>query len=168
MTGVANRRTLANYAAREIERCRRAGEPITLGYLDCDNFKKFNDRWGHQAGDQLLRLVARTLTPLVRPSDLVARLGGDEFAIVLPGTGREKAPKIFKDLQDHIRELALEDGILVSFSVGVVTFVEAPKSVSEMLRQADRLMYEVKNAGKNAFLHRMAPVEPRTILKSAA
>jgi len=165
MTGVANRRTLANYAAREIERCRRGGEPITLGYLDCDNFKKFNDLWGHQAGDALLRLVARTLTQHVRPTDLIARLGGDEFAIVLPGTGREEALKIFEELQVNIRQIALECGILVSFSVGVVTFEEAPASVSEMLKQADRLMFEVKQAGKNAFLHHMAP-PPGTIRKA--
>ncbi len=166
MTGVANRRTLANYAAREIERCRRAGEPMTLGYLDCDNFKKFNTHWGHQAGDQLLRLVARTLTQHVRPSDLIARLGGDEFAIVLPGTGPEEAPKIFEELQNHIRELALECGMLVSFSVGAVTFEKAPASVSEMLKQADDLMYEVKKAGKNAYKHRIARAAQRTITKT--
>jgi diguanylate cyclase (GGDEF)-like protein len=165
MTGVANRRTLADYAVREIERCRRVGEPITLGYLDCDNFKKFNNHWGHEAGDQLLRLVARTLTHQVRPTDLVARLGGDEFAIVLPGTGRGEASKIFEELQNHIRQIALECGILISFSVGVVTFEEAPASVGEMLKQADRLMYEVKKAGKNAFLHHVAP-SAGTIRKS--
>jgi diguanylate cyclase (GGDEF)-like protein len=166
VTGVANNRTLANYAAREIDRCTRAGDPITLGYLDCDNFKKFNDRWGHQAGDQLLRLVARTLRQHVRPTDLVARVGGDEFIVMLPRTGREEAPKIFGELQDHIRELAVECGILVSFSVGVVTFEEAPPSVREMLKQADQLMYEVKKAGKNAFLHHTVPAPAKEISRA--
>ena len=168
VTGAANRRSLANYAAREIERCRRDGQPITVGYLDCDNFKRFNDRWGHQAGDELLRLVARTLTQHVRPTDLIARLGGDEFAVVLPRTGREEAPKVFQDLQEHIRQIALECGILVSFSVGVVTFEEAPESVGEMLRQADHLMYEVKKAGKNSFLHHVSPAPSNRPVASSA
>jgi diguanylate cyclase (GGDEF)-like protein len=156
LTGIANRRTLANYAGREIARCRRDHQPMTLGYLDIDDFKTFNTRWGHQAGDALLRLVAKTLTEHVRPTDLVARLGGDEFAIVLPGTGEEEAPKIFLVLQEDIRKLALECGMLLSLSVGVVTYPEATHSVEEMLEAADSLMYDAKRKGKNAFVHRVA------------
>ncbi len=85
LTGIANRQAFFEFAGIEINRCRRHEYPLTVAYIDCDNFKAINDYFGHQTGDNLLMSVADILQKIIRATDIVARLGGDEFAVLLPG-----------------------------------------------------------------------------------
>ncbi len=149
LTGIANRQAFLDVVEREIERSRRYHHPLTIAYMDCDNFKAVNDSFGHQTGDRALRVVAGTIVKNVRAADTAARLGGDEFALFLPETGAASA----KEALDKIRAVLLEamekNRWPITFSIGVATFVNPPASADEMLSRADALMYSVKNESKD-------------------
>ena len=152
ITGVANGRALMETAAREIERSQRSGRPFSLAFADCDNFKAVNDVYGHAVGDEALREVAQRIAGAVREIDVVARIGGDEFAVLLPETDGEGARAAVGRIRAALVRPLGEKGIGLTLSVGVVTFAGQLPSVEEMLRQADRLMYAAKSAGKNTSL----------------
>jgi diguanylate cyclase (GGDEF)-like protein len=122
---------------------------MTLAYMDCDDFKRVNDRHGHAAGDRLLQDVARTLVRGVRKSDMAARIGGDEFALLLPETGAREATLVIDKLRSSLRALPYATTGMIGFSVGVVVARIAPRSAHWLIDQADRLMFAVKRAGKN-------------------
>ncbi|MDP2753773.1 MAG: diguanylate cyclase, partial [Nitrospirota bacterium] len=105
LTGIANRQAFFEFAGIEINRCRRHEYPLTIAYIDCDNFKVINDRFGHQTGDNLLCSVANTLQKSIRVTDIVARLGGDEFAILLPETGYEPAEVVIRKIQKALLDV---------------------------------------------------------------
>jgi diguanylate cyclase (GGDEF)-like protein len=149
LTGVANRRYFIELADMEINRARRYKHPFTVLYIDLDNFKTVNDRFGHSTGDALLRSVAKTTRNTIRVTDIVARLGGDEFAILLPETGPEPAEVISRKVQGANLEVMQKNEWPVTFSFGVVTFINPPATVDEMLKICDGLMYTSKNYGKN-------------------
>lgn len=155
LTGVNNSRHFLEIANGELERCRRYGRPLTLVYIDLDNFKAVNDSLGHITGDSLLREVARCIGSNVRKIDLVARLGGDEFAVLLPETGFEEASFLLYRLQGVLLGVMRDGKWPVTFSMGAATFVTMPSSVEEIIREADRLMYSVKNSGKNSIRHEL-------------
>jgi diguanylate cyclase (GGDEF)-like protein len=149
LTGIANRRSFEEFLGLEIQRSERYGRPLTLVYLDVDDFKAVNDRFGHVAGDGVLQLVAETIRRNLRTTDLAARLGGDEFAVLLPETGPEEAraalDKLFTDLKARVGE-----GVApVTLSAGVATFKRAPESARQLIEKADAVMYLVKREGKN-------------------
>jgi diguanylate cyclase (GGDEF)-like protein len=150
LTLVANRRAFLEQAAVEIERARRTGRPLTVAYLDCDDFKVINDRFGHAEGDTLLVLVASTLRGGTRSMDIVARLGGDEFGLLLVDTDGATAAGLVERLRAAVQASIAGRGWIVTFSVGACTFIEPPASVDDMLLHADRLMYEAKRSGKDA------------------
>ncbi|HET9594708.1 MAG TPA: GGDEF domain-containing protein [Anaeromyxobacteraceae bacterium] len=150
LTLVANRRAFLEQAAVEIERARRTGRPVTVAYLDCDDFKVINDRFGHAQGDALLSLVASTLRNGTRSMDVVARLGGDEFGLLLVDTDGPTAAALVDRLRSAVQASMADRGWIVTFSVGACTFLEPPLSVDDMLLHADRLMYDAKRAGKDA------------------
>ncbi|MGH9940762.1 MAG: GGDEF domain-containing protein [Pyrinomonadaceae bacterium] len=160
LTGVLNRRSFIEAAAQEIGRARRHRHSFTVAYLDVDNFKEVNDRFGHSAGDQLLRAVAQTIRGTIREIDLIARLGGDEFVILMPETGDEAAQAVVKRVHQKVTESARERCWPVSYSVGVVTWTTPPRTVDYMIRQADNAMYAVKNSGKNQIRHLNVSGEP--------
>ena len=162
LTGVANARYFAELAEAEFQRARRYQRPFTLSYLDIDNFKAVNDRFGHSTGDTLLRTVAETIRSRTRTSDLIARLGGDEFAILLPETGYEAAQAVVQKVRDSLLEVARQRTWPVSFSIGVVTCLEPPDSVDALIKVADRLMYSVKYSGKNGIRHDVLGKSPAT------
>lgn len=149
LTGVENRKAFYERAETELNRCRRFEAPFTAAYFDCDNFKEVNDKLGHHAGDEMLRLIAETIKDNIRAMDMVARIGGDEFVILLP----EFPGKAAQDFCNRIRELLLaemrkrECGI--TFSLGIATFNSPPGSVDELVAKADNLMYGAKKAGKD-------------------
>ncbi len=149
LTGIANRQAFFEFAGMEINRCRRYGYPITVTYIDCDNFKTINDYFGHQIGDNLLKAVADTLQKSIRVTDIVARLGGDEFAILLPDTGYEQAQVVIHKIQKILLDIMQNNGWPVTFSFGVVTFNSLPGGVDEIIKMADTLMYSAKQNGKN-------------------
>jgi diguanylate cyclase (GGDEF)-like protein len=150
VTQVANVRSFTERLSVELERARRYKRPLTMVYMDADNFKEVNDRFGHATGDTLLLWMARTMMQNVRVTDVVARLGGDEFAILLPETNSDEAKIVVSKLRHLLISTMVEKGWPVTFSIGVVTFVEVPATAKEVIRSADDLMYVVKRSGKNA------------------
>jgi diguanylate cyclase (GGDEF)-like protein len=153
LTGAANARTFYELAAAEADRARRASRPLTLAYLDLDNFKLLNDRFGHAAGDSALLHVVRTVQQNLRSSDLLARLGGDEFALMLPELGAEGAVSLFARLQGVLAEEMALCGWPVTLSVGAVTFLRPAWDVDVMIQQVDALMYSAKRKGKGRMEH---------------
>jgi diguanylate cyclase (GGDEF)-like protein len=149
LTRVGNSRYFIELANMEINRAHRYEHPLTVVYIDLDNFKAINDRFGHSTGDNLLRLVANTIQNNIRLTDTVARLGGDEFAILLPETGPELAQAITRKVQKINLEIMQKNGWPVTFSIGVVTFLTPPSTVDEILKISDNVMYAAKNNGKN-------------------
>lgn len=136
-------------AAVEIERSRRYKHTFAVAFIDCDNFKTVNDTFGHQLGDKLLFLIADTIKNNIRMSDICARLGGDEFIILFPETDQELSLRKIKELQNVLLETIRNKKYLVTFSIGIVTFVEIPQNVDEMIKQADEMMYAAKKSGKD-------------------
>lgn len=155
VTGLYNSRFFSEEAEREMERSRRFGHPLSMVFIDCDNFKRINDTYGHHAGDRLIRLVADELAVSVRSIDMVSRLGGDEFAILLPETDGRTAKKHFGYIRDRLRKRMDENEWNVTFSIGIATFLTPPDSVDEMIKRADALMYMVKKAGKDNIRHKV-------------
>jgi diguanylate cyclase (GGDEF)-like protein len=146
-TGIWNPRGFAEALQREVLRADRKTAPLSLVYLDVDSFKEVNDRRGHAAGDELLRGIGATLHVGLRAGDAAGRLGGDEFAVLLPDTTAEACRVVVTRLLDRLRSELLRDGFSNTFSVGIVTKEAPPFVGDELLRSADRAMYQVKNAG---------------------
>jgi diguanylate cyclase (GGDEF)-like protein len=150
LTGAANPRHFLEMSERERLRALRNGQPLSVVYIDLDNFKAVNDVSGHLAGDRLLRDVADVLLHSVRHSDVVGRLGGDEFAVLLPETDTAGAEAVAGKLQSALRAVfASMTSVRVSASLGVASFSRAPDSFDALLSAADGLMYEVKAEGKD-------------------
>ncbi len=153
LTQIANRRAFFETAALEIERTRRTGRPLTLAYVDIDDFKDVNDTRGHAEGDALLVEVARTIRAGTRAIDAVARLGGDEFGLVLPETDAVESRTMLSRLRSTLLAAMARGGWRVGFSIGAATFVAAPSSVDEMMARADALMYAAKREEKGSIRH---------------
>lgn len=152
LTGLANGRAFRETLARELARSRRAGGAIAVGYLDLDNFKRVNDRFGHDEGDEVLRRVATVLTESIRAVDLAARLGGDEFVIAIVDPGENTCETIGARITEKLREVAAhypETGF--GATIGFASFREAPADVETLLKLADDSMYEVKARNKGSF-----------------
>jgi diguanylate cyclase (GGDEF)-like protein len=155
LTGVFNRRYFDQQISTEWSRAARNNTPLSLILLDVDFFKLFNDRYGHQAGDDALRTVASALkTCLRRPADLVARYGGEEFACILPETSFEDALAIANELESKIRSLAIahqssEIDSILTISLGLATRVSnADTDVNGLIGLADSLLYQAKHTGR--------------------
>lgn len=153
LTGAANSRAFYEVAEMELVRAHRYGRPFSLAHIDVDNFKTVNDTMGHHAGDELLRTIVSTIKNHLRETDVVARLGGDEFVVLLPETAQAQASAAVQKLHGHLSEEVKHRGWPVSFSVGLLTCLDAPKSVDELLKRADKLTYDAKHSGKNAIRH---------------
>ena len=149
LTGALNARAFTERLAQELERNRRYSRPLALLYLDLDDFKAVNDQHGHQTGDAVLRLVANATQRAVRQSDIVGRLGGDEFAVLMPETEGAVAQAVATRLATDIRTL-FRGTPSVTASIGLVsTAHDATVAPEELLRRADRAMYEAKRSGKD-------------------
>ena len=155
LTEIANRRFFLEILETEYKRSLRYKRAFTLAYFDLDNFKQINDRFGHQTGDKLLKLVAQASQKQIRQFDTIARMGGDEFALLLPETNYENAKQVLDRLHQHLMEAIEAYSPTISFSVGAVTFLTLPNSLDEILETVDNLMYEVKKSGKNGIKHQI-------------
>ncbi len=153
LTGAANGRTFYEAVAAEGERAARTGRPLTLAYLDLDNFKQLNDRDGHAAGDAALLDLVRTIAPNLRTVDVVARLGGDEFALLLPETDADGAVALLTRLQGLVGQRMASTGRGVTVSIGAVTFRKPLWDIDLMVQQVDALMYTAKRRGKDRVEH---------------
>ncbi|WP_436533597.1 diguanylate cyclase [Actinoplanes sp. HUAS TT8] len=154
LTGLPNRRKLNAFLHAEWLRSMRSREPIGVAMVDIDNFKKYNDHYGHQGGDNCLRLVAEALRDSVRVTDLVARYGGEEFCIVMPGAGEENSLMVAERACRAVARLRepheLGDHGIVTVSIGVTSATPAGAAAPEQLTKlADEALYEAKRAGRN-------------------
>ena len=153
LTGLANRREFQDQLRREIERAQRFGLPLALILLDLDDFKLVNDRFGHLAGDSVLRAVASTVKSGIREIDCAARYGGEEFAIILPGATSEGAARLAERLRIAIAErpATAADGrpVRMTSSFGVAAMPEDATTQVELVAVADGALYAAKEAGKN-------------------
>lgn len=149
LTGLANTRAFHESVEREAGRCRRKELPLTIAFMDCDNFKAVNDKHGHKVGDEMLRIVAQIMRACLRGEDVTARMGGDEFAMALPEAGPEEANEILRRLHSQLTQAMQKHGWPVTFSMGAIVILHPAGSVDEMLDMADSEMYGVKKAGKD-------------------
>ena len=154
LTDLPNRVLMAQQLNSAMAQARASGQLLGVAYLDLDGFKPVNDRFGHAAGDQLLRTAAERLKAALRPQDCVARLGGDEFAILLPGlAATEDAQRALKRLMHSISApYALEgEAVAVTASIGYTLYPRDEADADTLLRHADQAMYAAKEAGRNRF-----------------
>src|ERR1051325_4675907 len=148
LTNVLNARAFADRLAQELDRNRRYPHPLSLLYMDLDNFKVINDTHGHQTGDAVLRLVADAMRGSVRQADVVGRLGADEFAVLLPETDAQLADAAAKRLVAGLRNV-FKGTPSVTASIGVVSCSATDASTDDLLRRADQAMYDAKRMGKD-------------------
>ncbi len=149
LTGVENTRSFYELAGLELERTVRHKHPLSIAFLDLDNFKTVNDTKGHSTGDLVLKLVSELIQKNLRKIDIPARIGGDEFILLLPETDEKGATKVMERIRENLIDAMVTNGWPVTFSIGIATFYRAPKSVNEMISEADAVMYDVKKNGKN-------------------
>ena len=148
LTGIANRRTFQHKLEEEVARAKRSGEPVTLMMLDIDHFKKLNDTYGHQIGDETLKKVADILAGMCRDFDMAARYGGEEFAVILPGCSSRDSLIVAERMRKAI-SAASEKRRKVSASAGVATFPNHATASSTLIKVADEALYESKRAGRD-------------------
>lgn len=160
LTGVMNQRAFSELVGYEIMRLQRENSPYSLVYLDIDNFKVVNDRFGHAKGDELLKAVASCLTDNLRKTDIVSRMGGDEFTIFYPATGQEPAKVITEKIKEKLDALSKANDWPTTISMGVVTCTSGKCELDGIVTVADKLMYEVKNTGKNDVLYAVYASSP--------
>ena len=136
--------------ATEMVRSERYARPLTLVYFDIDKFKEINDAYGHGTGGNVLKKTAEVVNSSLRKHDALGRMGGDEFAILLVETGYEEAKRIVERIQEDLLEAMLKFKTAITFSFGVVTYLGKEKiDVNSLEKQADTLMYSVKNTTRN-------------------
>lgn len=165
LTGVVNRRAFQSILEKEVQRQGRSNQPLTLAYVDLDNFKSLNDSYGHSTGDYILKLVATTFTENLRKTDTVARLGGDEFALLLPDMNQQSAQSVIPQIKNVLHDKMKQFKFEVTLSIGVLTCLHRPRAADEVITLADDLMYEVKKRGRNgiryAVYHRQHDMESK-------
>ncbi len=153
-TQVYNRRFLDSYLRKQIGSARRHQSPLSVMMLDIDHFKQFNDRYGHEAGDIVLRQFATTLASSLREGELVARYGGEEFTVVMHGTAKE-ALNLAERLRRAVATLSFsqfalhDEDVRITMSVGIAEFPTNGQSPEEVLKAADMALYRAKRSGRN-------------------
>jgi diguanylate cyclase (GGDEF)-like protein len=158
LTGIYNRRKVDQILPDEVERARRYNRPLSLIMLDLDKLKRINDKFGHNAGDQALKLVAEVVRTEVRSVDVPARIGGDEFLILLPEADLEAASRVAKRVCRRISE-EKNSSIDISVSAGVVQWSRELASADDFLQVVDQAMYQAKRAGgRKLFVLSPAPI----------
>jgi diguanylate cyclase (GGDEF)-like protein len=157
LTGLFNRRGLNAFIGKFVEQAQAVGNGLGLVMVDLDNFKKINDTWGHDHGDEVLKKVASILKSQTRQSDVVCRRGGDEFVILLPGITTERGLELAEKIRCRIEEEFPADpaGIKLSGSLGLA-FFSGEDSAGDLLLRADRNLYLAKNGGRNQVAFRRA------------
>ncbi len=159
LTGAANSRFFYELLQIEINRTQRYQIPLTIIYVDLDNFKMVNDKFGHAKGDLTLKIVVDYLEQNLRKSDTIARLGGDEFAILMRDTNQQVAKVILSRIQAGLVKEMEAYELPISVSMGALTYNHSPITLHELITIADNLMYEVKKSGKNAIKYGTYPLE---------
>jgi diguanylate cyclase (GGDEF)-like protein len=153
LTDLFNRHFMEISLDREVRRATRNQSPLSILMLDVDHFKKFNDTYGHEAGDCILREVAETFRQSVRAEDIICRYGGEEFVIILPEASQEAALERAEDIRQRVNRLrvrfrseALRE---ITISIGVASYPQSGSTLEELLRSSDRALYMAKHGGRN-------------------
>ncbi len=153
LTGLYNRRYFDSQLKIEVERAQRRGDRVSLLMIDIDNFKKFNDLYGHQTGDQALQTIGRLLPENFRAIDTTCRYGGEEFTVILPNTDHIKAflasERLRKATENQPFTISANQEEHLTLSIGIATYPESATSNVELVKQADQALYEAKRLGKN-------------------
>ena len=150
VTGLYNRNYFDKAVAREFAATKSAGRVLSILFIDLDHFKKVNDEYGHQTGDDVLRCVAWLIQKACRKTDLVARFGGEEIVVLLPNTVARDAAKIGEEIRDIVeKQTAKILDIEVTVSIGVAAFPEDGDKLSAILERADKALYQAKEKGRN-------------------
>lgn len=161
LTGLYNRRLFDEYCDKELNRANRYGQHLAVVILDLHKLKEVNDRHGHLQGDLVLRLAAATLRKTLRASDFAFRIGGDEFALLLPQTDTEQATtlcrRVRSQYENELQPLKLDVGVTLDF--GVAVHPQDGEQKSELIKLADKKLYELKQAGRTN--SRVAPPDPQ-------
>jgi diguanylate cyclase (GGDEF)-like protein len=161
MTGICNRRHFMTLAQAAWDRF-RAGEPFSLLILDLDMFKSVNDRFGHNAGDAVIRHVADVCRTTKGSADILARLGGEEFVLLLPNTRAAEAAAFAEELRRRVEAapLAIENTILrITASIGVAEAERGMARMNDLMKRADKALYEAKRGGRNRVRSARAPID---------
>ncbi|MBS7809488.1 sensor domain-containing diguanylate cyclase [Roseococcus pinisoli] len=149
LTGIANRAAIELEIEKAIAVVERHGLPFGVLFFDVDHFKSVNDLRGHEAGDDLLRLIGETLAATTRREEVCGRLGGDEFVVLLMGSDPTNGRGAAERIKAALDEAVAREGFAVSFSMGLAFFPTAPADAEAALKAADRLLYAAKRQGKN-------------------
>lgn len=153
LTGLYNRRYLESTIERELARCRREGQALTLMMLDVDHFKGINDRHGHAVGDEVLRRMGQLLQTQARQDDVACRFGGEEFVLLLPSMGAATALERAEQLRQAFEQVEVPSPhggtVRTTVSVGISTYPEHGQAFDELVQRADQALYAVKHNGRN-------------------
>ncbi len=161
LTGLYNHRAFQDSLRRDLHRAERSGAELSLVLLDVDHFKKFNDTWGHQAGDEVLKAMAKLILASVRAGDIAARYGGEEFVLILPDTSLDGAMLVAERMRKNVARLSVRIGnekLKVTSSFGVASVQGKTRGGgAELIERADTALYAAKRAGRNV-VHAAPPV----------
>jgi len=156
LTGLYNRRFMENQIAQLMKRALKSDEKLSIVIADIDHFKKINDVFGHDVGDDVLREFASRLATNFRPTDLCCRIGGEEFVIIMPNTAEDQAASIAERLRRHIADAAFKsprgDVIPVTVSAGIAGLIGRSDTPDALIRRADQALYSAKTQGRNRIM----------------
>ncbi|MDQ1443830.1 MAG: hypothetical protein QOI20_294, partial [Acidimicrobiaceae bacterium] len=147
LTGIANRRSFDIGLERELSRAFRNDSPLTVVLLDLDHFKQLNDTYGHQVGDEVLRMVGGALSEHCRDFDMAARYGGEEFAVIMPGCDEAESVEAAERLRRVVAQA--DSPVAVTASFGVATYPGNGSTVDDLIKAADDALYQSKRAGRD-------------------
>lgn len=167
LTGISNRKVFDNTMRRAAMEAMEDGEPLSLLMIDIDHFKRFNDDFGHQVGDQVLRLLANTLTQSIKGQDTAARYGGEEFGVILPNTPLKAAASVAETIRKSVASRKVRNRttqkdmgqITVSIGVGTLEFGEP---IGQLISRADQALYAAKGQGRNRVVDE-DEIDPKTV-----
>jgi len=154
LTGLYNRRFLEEYARKLIAMARRKSQPLGVIMMDLDHFKEFNDIYGHEVGDRILRHFAKTASRAIREANLAARYGGEEFVVMLPETGAQSSLLVAERIRLAVERTVIPSGTekplpQLTVSLGIAIYPEHGQGLEDVLQAADKALYESKRAGRN-------------------
>ena len=167
LTGLANRKSFDEQIKRLARESKKSGDIFSLIMIDIDHFKAFNDTYGHQVGDQVLRLVSLTLVNEVKGQDMAARYGGEEFALILPDTNENAATALANNLRKAVEKKEVINRSTgdnlgqITVSLGVAQFYGS-EGPDELIRRADKALYASKHKGRNQVTTAPTPHEEKT------
>jgi len=150
LTGLLNKEAFRERVEQEMVRAQRYSHPLSLAFIDLDNFKQVNDSRGHAVGDKLLQQVSAIIVKSIRTTDLAGRIGGDEFTVCFPETDDTQIRSAIDNLMNELDIMTSQSGWQVTASIGVVTCMQVCETYDVLLGKADKLMYVAKEKGKNA------------------